>query len=147
MLSFRSVEFRGTGYCLDIVEGIHEPASVRGIDFLAPAREGMYVGNRIRHIRSILIEGFIRGDGGSLEERQESWHSRTKTILDTLDRSLSMGVLAIDDGDYGLPDGETWTLNARCIDAIGSDIQAAWTFQQWSIKLESLDTAWEVAGS
>jgi len=147
MLSFRSVDYRGTGFCLDIVQGIHEPASVRGTDFLAPAREGMYVGNRIRHIRTVLIEGYIRGLGSTLEERQESFHDTTATLAATWDRSLAMGVLAIDDGDYGLPDGETWSLNARCVDAIGGPLQAGWTFQKWSIKLESLDTGWEVAGS
>ncbi len=147
MLSFRSVDLRGDNFCLDIVKGLHEPAEVRGTDFTAPGREGQYAGNRVHHIREILIEGFIRGVGSSVAERQESFHTTTATIMDTLDRALSDGVLAVDDGDYGLPDGETWTINARCADAIGSELRAGWTFQTWSIKLFSLDTEWETAGS
>jgi hypothetical protein len=145
VLSFRSVNFRGDNYCLDIVKGLHEPAEVRGADITVPGMEGQMAGNRKHHVREVLIEGFIRGVGSTVAEKQESFHTTTATIMATLDRALAEGVLSVNGGDYGLPDGETWTLNARCADAIGSDMQASWTFQTWSIKLFSLDTEWESA--
>lgn len=146
-LSFRSVELQGDHFCLDIVRGLHEPAEVRGKDSVAPGRIGRYARNRIKDVRKILIEGYIRGVGSTLDERRESWHDTTATIMAAMERDLAAGVLAVDGGTYGLPAGETWTINARCVNAIGGPIRSTWTFQEWSIELESVDPDWEVSGS
>lgn len=144
MLKFRTVEYRGPGFCLDIVKGLHEPSEVRGQDFVSPGREGQYVGNRVHHVRNILIEGYISGMGDSLADRQEDFHTKTAAILATLDRALTPGTLEVDGGDYGLPDGDVWSIEARCMDAIGGPMMARWTAQEWSIRLFSLDPEWTV---
>jgi hypothetical protein len=144
VLKFRTVNYRGTGFCLDIVKGLHEPSQVRGTDFVAPGREGQYAGNRVHHAREILIEGYIQGMGVSKAAAQEDFHTKTAAIMATLDRDLAAGALVVDGGDYGLPDSATWTIQARCADAIGGPMLNGWTVQEWSIKLISLDPEWVV---
>lgn len=146
MLSYRGVNFRGTGFCLDIVKGLHEPAAVRGTDFVVPGKQGQFAGNRKKHVREVLIEGYIQGLGTSLAEAQEDFHDKTAAIMATLDRTLTEGALIVNGGDYGLPDSETWTLQARCADAIGGPLFARWTAQEWSIKLFAIeDCEWDVS--
>lgn len=146
MLSYRAVNLQGAGFCLDIVKGLHEPAAVRGTDFTVPGKQGQFAGNRKKHVREVILEGYISGVGNSLAERQEDFHAKTATIMAAMDRTLTEGALVVTGGDYGLPDDETWTLQARCADAIGGPMLGRWTAQEWSIKLFAVeDTEWDVS--
>lgn len=147
MVTFRGVELQGANFCLDIVRGLHEPADVRGKDSIAPGREGRYARNRVKDTRKILLEGQVRGLGTTATERQQSLHETLQTIMAVMERDLAPGELAVDGGDYGLPPGETWTIDARCVNAIGGPIRSGWSFQEWSIELESVDPDWTIAGS
>lgn len=147
MVTFRSVELQGDNYCLDVVKGLHEPAAVRGVDSVAPGQDGRYARNRKKDIRRILLEGHVRGLGSTEVERQSSFHDTVETIMAAMDRSLTPGNLVVDGGDYGLPPGETWTITARCINVMGGPMRSRWSFQEFSIELESTDPDWEVAGS
>lgn len=147
MVTFRDVELQGEGFCLDIVKGLHEPSAVRGKDSIAPGQDGRYARNRKRDVRRILLEGYIRGVGTSLSERRESFHSTVVAVMAAMDRSLAPGVLSVDGGDYGIPSGEEWTINARCINVMGGPMLSQWTAQEFSIELESVDPEWVIAGS
>lgn len=147
MVTFRSVELQGEGFCLDIVKGLHEPAAARGKDSIAPGQDGRYPRNRKRDVRRILLEGYVRGVGTTLQERRESFFTTVEAIMATMDRAAAPGVLSVDGGTYGLPSGEEWTINARCINVLGGPMLSQWTAQEFSIELESVDPDWEVSGS
>lgn len=146
MVTFRGVQLSGTWGCLDIVKGFHEPADARGVDRVAPGQPGRYAGNREADLRKILIEGFIRGLGSTAAERRIAWHEATMAIMDIMDPSLDPGELVVTD-EYGLEG--TWTINARCSDSMGSEIERKvdGPWQEWSFRLESVDPDWTPASS
>jgi hypothetical protein len=147
MITYRSVDLQGDGFCLDIVKGLHEPATARGKDSIAPGQDGRYARNRKKDVRRILLEGYIRGVGETLQERRESFFDRVEGIMSTMDRSAAPGTLSVDGGTYGLGAGEEWTINARCINVMGGPMMAQWTAQEFSIELESVDPDWVASGS
>jgi hypothetical protein len=145
MLTFRGTQLdTGTTVCLDLVEGYAEPSTVRGADWIVPRLDGRTKGNRRHDVRRIVLEGYIRGLGTDLAERQQSWREATDTVMGLMDRASNPGDLIISDGYLGLPAGATATIGARCVNFGRGDILNGQTFQKWSIELLSIDPEWVV---
>ncbi len=143
-LVFRSFDLEGPGHCFNIVEGLHEPAQVRGKDNIAPGRDGRYPGNRRLDTRTIVLDGYIRGIGADAEGRSESWHVLTRSVMAVFGMQLDPGTLTLSPiagGFLGIT--AAYSITARVTDVMPGPIRNHMSFQEWSIELTSVDPDWE----
>ena len=155
-LRFRSLDLQSGGrdsltggIWLDIEAGYFEPAEVRGEDDTIPEASGMYVGPRIRNRRLITLVGHVRGSGGTSDERSLSWHSYTQSLMAVMQLYSDPGLLEVDGPYLGIDDGDTYSLNARCIRVIPGPISNRMSYQPWSFQLLCIDSPpeWQLTGS
>ncbi len=145
-LVFRSFDLEGPGHCFNIVEGLHEPAQVRGKDNIAPGRDGRYPGNRRLDIRTIVLDGYIRGIGATAVERSQSWHALTRSVMAVFGMELDPGTLTLSttaEGFLGIT--AAYSISARVTDVMPGPIKNLMSFQEWSIELTSIDPDWVTA--
>lgn len=95
---------------LEIVHGLNETPSVRGIDVVVPGLAGRIEGNRINDVLVITLEGLIRADPAETTTAgaQESYRDNCQAVraLFAPDR-LRADLVAT------LEDGTTLTISAR----------------------------------
>jgi hypothetical protein len=137
-ITFRGQDLLADGLKLNLTVGYAEPVSVRGTDTTVPSLAGRIARGRVADVRSLRIEGYIAANTA------EEWRAATDTFSEIFDTRLGPGVLQIDEGYLGLPDGDVATINARTLNAVGAAIQAGKRLQFWSIELESVDPDWVV---
>ena len=141
MLTFRSVDLqddedpRLASVYFDLRSGYSEPAEARGEDDVIPGLAGQYPRNRISHRRIIILNGFIRGMGGTDTERTLAWRAATDTIMAVFDPALDPGELEISGGYLGITGA---TIQARATDVIGGEVISR-QFQRWSVELLAVD--------
>lgn len=148
MLTYRSVDLQTTSIHLDLRSGLYEPATVRGEDDVVPGAAGRDVGARRKDTRRIILEGHIRGQGGTRDERAEDYRVSADALAAILDRSLDPGELSVgpiapdlfpDAAPYlGLT--ESRSLNARVVNVISGPVLAHMSYQTLSVELECVDS-------
>lgn len=155
-LTFRGVSLQdgvtpsASRFWFDIIQGLpgHEPPEVKGEDVNAPGREGLYIGNRVNERLNILIEGFIKGEGQTPEERTDDWHAITQTILAAFVMDLNPTTLIVSPGSNGyLGLIDSAEIQARTVDVMPGPITSRMSYQTWSMKLECVDGVWWDLGS
>lgn len=87
---------------LQIVRGLNEPPSVRGVDVVVPGRAGRIEGNRINDILVIQLEGIVRSTPTNTTQAQAyaSFRSNVQAVrsLFAPDRLRAPLVATLEDG-------------------------------------------------
>lgn len=136
-LSYRGTDVQTANIHLDIVSGYFDHALVRGEDDVIPGASGRREQPRQKDRRIVRVEGWVKGTGATLADRQASFHTHMTTLMDLLDRSLASGNLVVSANTMGLAAG-TKTLSCKCINHILGKPEAGYTFQRISADLESI---------
>jgi hypothetical protein len=151
----RGVTYRGTSLVefvsdvprivLRCVSGLDSGPQVRGVDTLIPSAAGMVPRNRVRHIRRIVLEGFVMGTGADHDAQRADFRDAIEEMRDLFDPTLSAGTLIVD-----LEDGGTATISARTMPEEpewGEDSLP--TYRALSVELEAVGDDWVItpAGS
>lgn len=128
---------------LQIVKGLNEPPSVRGSDYIVPARAGRVEANRINDVVSIVLEGHVAADPAETTTAgaRASYRANVQAVrtLFRPDRGRAT-LLAV------LEDGTQMTIEARPLNAVWSEPVPS-EFGLVSIELEGYDDWAEVVGS
>lgn len=69
------------GIHLELVQGLFESATTRGIDVTVPGADGQVARPRRFHERQIVLDGFVRGSGTFQDERQSSYRANLDTLV------------------------------------------------------------------
>ncbi len=136
---FRDQDLLADGLHLQLVSGYAEPVGVRGRDTTVPGLAGRIPRNRIADVRTLRIAGYISAN------TPEEWRMATDLFSSIFDTRLAPGELEIEDGYLGLGVGDSATISARVLNAVGSAIQAGMLLQFWDIELESVDPDWVIS--
>lgn len=150
MLTFRGTEIHEEPFNLasihfDVRRGFSEPPNVRGEDYVVPGAEGrVWAPKQIDH-RIIELEGFVRGWGDTLEERQEEWRTATSDLMSLMQFDDDPGQLVIEAPYFGV--SGSWSIDAVAINTMGGPVLHRMTFQAWSIQLMAHSPEWEPGGS
>lgn len=83
----------------------------------------------------IELRGFVRGIGGTMLERQQSWREATDDLMVVLDPTAAAGELEVAGPYMGLATGVSRTIDVLTVDAIGGEILNRHSYQKWTIKL------------
>ena len=128
---------------LQIVHGLNEPPSVRGVDYVVPVREGRVEANRVNDVLSIVLEGHVRGDPSqtTTSGARSTFRNNAQTI-----RALFAPNRARADLVATLEDGTIVSISARPLNAVWSEPVPS-EFAAVSIELEGYDDWAEVVGS
>ena len=145
LLEFRDFGLSGEDddICLDLIEGFLIPPAVRGRDWVVPRLDGRTEGNRRKDVISLPLAGFIRGSGGTTDERREDFLVNLTACMAVLEPSLASGTLKLSQGYLGLPTGSEATIQARVRNAAPGRIRSGQAFQLWTFELEALTPEWE----
>ena len=145
-VSLQDDEYNRASIWLDLQVGYAEPAEVRGDDYDLPGAVGMVWAPKVRRRRIIELQGFVRGVGTSLEERQQSWRDSTDVLMALMQFDDDPGPVLIVPPYLGL-ETASWTIDAVAINTMGGPITGRMTFQPWSIQLLSIVPDWSEADS
>jgi len=140
-MTYRAVDVQTDNIFLDLIRGYSEPPEVRGSDDIVPGADGREEGAWEADHRRIILEGWVKGTGATLTDRQQSWRTNTDALTALMDRTASPGALVITAPYLGLAAG-TKTINARCVNVVPGPIQSAMTFQRWSFELIAITPVW-----
>lgn len=150
LLTFRGVDLHRGPYTantihFDLDSGFDDEAEVRGTDDIMPAASGRYEGQRAKDFRLIRLVGFVRG------VTQLDYRDLIDELHAIFDPTLSPGAVVVGGGteDYlGIPSGESFTLNARYLNAIWGDLKRQ-RFRSVVVTLECIDSPpeWVAEGS
>lgn len=122
------------GIFLEIVRGLNEPPTARGIDYTVPSRAGKSVRNRVADALSIELHGYVMGilGGGGERENYRASMQAARALFDP--RAEPADLVAT------LEDGTTKTIAARTLNWAVSEPAVA--VAEVSIELESVDPDW-----
>ena len=157
MLRYRGVDLQGANISLDLAVGYAETPDVRGEDDIIPGAAGREPGTRRADVRRIVLQGHVRGTGGTAQERAESWRAATDTLLAAL-AMTEIGTLEVgpaapaqypDAAPYLGLDVNYEIADVRCIAQVGGPVQAHMSYQTWSFELQSIASPpdWEPSPS
>ena len=135
-MTYRTVNIKTANINMELVRGYAEPAEVRGDDDVIPGASGRREQSRQKDRLILRLEGWVKGTGTTLLDRQKSWRTNTDALLALMDFTLASGNLVISDNYLGLADATTKTISCKCINYVPGPIQAAGTLQRWSFDLE-----------
>jgi hypothetical protein len=147
-LTYRGVDLQTDGIHLDLRSGLHEPATVRGEDDVIPGAAGRDLGARRKDTRRIILEGHVRGQGGTRDERALDFRTSSDALAVIFDRSLDPGTLEVDETAPALfPEAAPYlgltgarTITARVVNVITGPVLAHMSYQTYSVELESVDS-------
>lgn len=128
---------------LQIVRGLNETPSVRGVDYVVPALAGRVEANRVNDVLSIVLEGFVRGDPSetTTTNARSSFRDNMQAIRTLFDPTRARAtLLAV------LEDGSQWSISARPLNIVSSEPVPS-EFATVSIELEGSGDWAEVVGS
>lgn len=130
--------------CIDLIEGFFLFPEIRGVDWIVPRLDGEQPGNRRKGKLILPAAGYIRGTGGTTEERRETFNENVQDVINALDPTLGVGVITLADGYLGLASGETAQISARCRNGAPGKITGYNTFpmQLWTFEFEAYDPEW-----
>lgn len=135
-MTYRGTDIQTANIHLDLVRGYAEPPEVRGEDDIIPGAAGRQEQSRQKDRRVIRLEGWVKGTGATLLDRQKSWRIATDALLALMSFTLSSGTLTINNNYLGLADTVSKSISCKCINVLGGPIQSGGTFQRWSFDLE-----------
>lgn len=157
MLTYRSVDLQTATIHLDLRSGFVEPPTVRGEDDVIPGAAGRDVGARRADVLRIVLEGHVKGVGGTRDERAASWRVASDALAAVLDRALTPGAIVVGPTvPAQFPDAapylgllQNYGLDARVVNAISGPVLAHMSYQTWSIELECVDSPpeWAALGT
>lgn len=130
--------------CIDLVEGFITLPDVRGKDWIVPRLDSEQPGNRRLGKLILPAAGYIRGSGGTPEERREDFLVNVTAVMASLDPSLGVGTLTLAAGYLGLPTGSEATIQGRVRNVAPGKLQNAQSFQLWTIEWECYQVAWDI---
>jgi len=132
-LTYRGLNVQTANIHLDLPYGIRLPWAVRGSDDIVPGADGREEGAWEDDYLDLILEGWVKGTGATLTDRQQSWRTNTDALRATLLHDLEPGPLLVSGPYLGLTDSEQ--LDARCVNVLTTAPLASMTFQRWSIVL------------
>lgn len=126
-----------------VVKGLNEPPSVRGVDVTVPALTGRIEGNRKNDVLAIELVGWVRGDPAET--------TRSNAIASYRDNAQAIRTLFATNRARAeliatLENGSVLSISARPLNAIWTDAVQS-EFVNVSIELEGYDDWTEVSGS
>jgi hypothetical protein len=136
-LTWRTVDLQRTDYSLwlDVDEGADEMPGFRGGDLVVPSRPGRVPYDRVADKLPIVLTGWIRGTGATVEDRVASYWSIWTEL-----RTLCNPRIAAGDLVWGRDDGETLTASARGVNIMPG--RRATAARMVSVELEAVDPPW-----
>ncbi|MFZ0324742.1 MAG: fibronectin type III domain-containing protein [Actinomycetes bacterium] len=118
---------------LEIVRGLNEHPSVRGMDLTVPGRVGRIQGTRVKDMRLVELRGIVMGATGATE--LTTFRTKVLAFQTLFDPTLSGSLIAT------LEDGSTLTLtNVRTLNLVWDEIAPA--FARVSVELETSSPNW-----
>lgn len=139
------IQFADFGIHLEIVEGLNEGPTVRGVDVIVPALDGRVARNRRADTRRIVLAGHVMGNGATQALRQADYRDNVTTIQTLFDPTGDPAALVAT-----LETGDDWTIDARTLNVIWPHPeQVPSEFAYITIELESVTPNWSavVVGS
>jgi hypothetical protein len=124
----------------EIVRGLAEPPSVRGEDWIVPARAGRLPTNRVADVLRIELRGHVRGSGVDEDAQRADFAANRATVRALFSPTLDPGPLVAT-----LEDGSVQNVDARTLDTIWNQVQPSFAFV--SVQLESVDPDWLAGAS
>lgn len=131
---------------IDLIEGFNLLPQIRGRDWIVPRLDGEEAGNRRLGALILPAAGVVRGSGGTVEARRESFNDAVTALLAALDPSLGVGVLTLADGYLGLGTGEEAVIPGRVQNAAPGRVTGYRTFPQqlWTFEFKCYDPEWTI---
>jgi hypothetical protein len=128
---------------LQIVHGLNETPSVRGVDVVVPALAGRVEANRVNDVLPIVLEGFCRADPSTTttEDARESYRTNQRAL-----RTLFASNRERADLVATLEDGSELVISARPQPGMIWNENVISEFATISIELEGYDD-WAIVGS
>lgn len=127
----------------DLLQGYSEPVRVKGDDWNVPGAEGRIWMPKIEDSLLLELDGFARGQGADLSERQASWRDQSDILRSLFSLTAAPGTLALLAPYLGLEDDVS--IDAATINVVTGPVLSNMTYQRWNVKLEAFDPAFEVA--
>lgn len=139
-IKFRSVSLQDEDYYLasiwfDLRRGLFEPAPVRGSDVVLPSAPSQVWMPKVPDSRIIELQGFVRGIGADLEERQTSWRESTQALMALLAFDDEPGALEVLPPYLGID--TSYSIQAVAINTMGGPVIGTMTYQRWNIQLKT----------
>jgi hypothetical protein len=94
-----------------------------------------------------VLQGHVRGTGGTSDERALSWRIATDALMAVMDRTLTPGDLEVgpaapaqfpDAASYLGLTGDKVLGGVRCLNIMGGPVLAHMAYQAWSFELVSI---------
>lgn len=126
----------------DLLDGYSEPVRVKGKDWDVPGAAGRVWMPKEADSRLIELDGFVRGVGATLAERQQSWRTSTDIVAAVFSLLLPMGTLEVAAPYLGL--SVDASISATAVQVMSGAPQSLMTYQRWNVKLEAFDPDWAV---
>ena len=126
------------GVFLELVRGLNERPTPRGVDLIVPSRAGRIVRNRVGDALTIELRGYVMGAGSTEGLQRIDFRTNAKAVRALFDPSAEPANLVAT-----LEDSTTATIAARTLNSVW-DQTDPWTAAV-SIELESVDPDWVVA--
>src|SRR6185503_11976819 len=103
LLEFRDFGISGedADICIDLVEGMWQPVSVRGEDWIVPKLAGRQYGNRREDVLVLPLAGFVRGSGETAQDRLEDFNTNVLALMAVMDPAADPGALVASQGYLG----------------------------------------------
>jgi hypothetical protein len=136
-LTFRSTGLQTETLFFDLMVSLYEPAEHRGGDDIVPGRAGRFRRNRVPDNRLLPFQGWTRGVGGTVAERQGSWHTAESVLGALLDPSTDPGALVIVSPYMGLASGSASIL-AAVVEWTPGPVQNTMSYRRWTFVLEAI---------
>ena len=128
------------GIFLEIVHGLNEVPSVRGVDTIVPGLAGRIARNRVTDVLLIELQGLVAGLGTDEAAQREDFRDLVATFRALFDPTVIAALVAT------LEDGGTSTIAARTLNIIWEQIVPS--MARVNIQLEAVsDWVVTVAGS
>lgn len=142
-LTFDGVDVQDIdGLFLELVGGLSDSPTVRGIDVTVPGADGQVARPRRFHERRPLLAGFVRGSGATQAIRQSDYRSNVRAMLSLFDATAEPADLVA-----ALEDDATATIPARTLQVATVDVIPG-EYANVSIEMLGIeDWAFEDAGS
>lgn len=144
-LEFDSVDLRRADRSMRfyIANGwLDEPPDVRGVDTTVPGRSGRTRRNRVRDVRTVVLNGLLEA------QTWEGLLSMELELASVWDPTADPAYLVVTGPYLGLEDGETATLLCVTVNVAPGEVTSPF-MRKYSWQLESIDSPpdWVIEGS
>jgi len=127
------------GIFLEIIHGLNEVPSVRGVDTVVPGLAGRIARNRVTDVLTLELQGMVAGNGSDEATQREDFRDLVTTLRALFDPTVTATLVATPE------DGGTWTIAARTLNIIWNQIVPS--LAMVNIQLESVAPDWTIAAA